>query len=288
MMKKITLLFVLLAVSLGYSQTVYEDFETTLSGTAIVHDGAAGSSTQVANPDAALGSGNESANVLEIITGNLANPWQNGQLFAEGNWSADLTDGNPTGNKIITVDVWSDTPTAILAKIVDGPSGAGAAGSEVATDANHGGTGWETLTFDFAIPKDCGGNYCGPAFEVYTRILFFPLWNGAGFDGGAGNSPVTTTYYDNITKASAVASNKDFKIAGLSTYPNPTGDSWTVKTQNINMSSIEVFDILGKNVLSLKPNASETTINGSSLKSGLYFARINTLNGSSSLKLIKN
>jgi hypothetical protein len=96
-------------------------------------------------------------------------------------------------------------------------------------------------------------------------------------------------YIDNIYFYKGTAlSNKDFEIAGLNVYPNPARDSWTVKTQNINMSSIQVFDVLGKNVLSFKPNASEATINGSSLKAGLYFARINTLNGSSSLKLIKN
>jgi hypothetical protein len=43
-----------------------------------------------------------------------------------------------------------------------------------------------------------------------------------------------------------------------------------------------------KNVLSLKPNVRMATINGSSLKSGLYFARISKLNGSRNLKLIKN
>jgi hypothetical protein len=53
------------------------------------------------------------------------------------------------------------------------------------------------------------------------------------------------------------------------------------------MSSITVYDILGKNVLSLNPNASEASINGSSLKSGLYFAQIKTANGVSSIKLVK-
>ena len=64
-------------------------------------------------------------------------------------------------------------------------------------------------------------------------------------------------------------------------------NSWTVKTSNIKMSTIKVYDILGKNVLSLTPNASEAAINGSSLKAGLYFAQISTLSGTTSLKLVK-
>jgi len=96
-------------------------------------------------------------------------------------------------------------------------------------------------------------------------------------------------WYDNFYfhKNTITLSTEDLEIAGLNVYPNPTKDSWTVKTKNIKMSSIEVFDILGKQVLSLKPETTETTINASQLKSGLYFAKISTDNGSSSLKLVK-
>ncbi|MEP5340280.1 MAG: T9SS type A sorting domain-containing protein [Algibacter sp.] len=80
----------------------------------------------------------------------------------------------------------------------------------------------------------------------------------------------------------------DLAKTTFSLFPNPTQNSWTVKTKNENISSIRVFDILGKNVLSLAPKTSETTINGSSLKAGLYFAQIKTANGISSLKLVKN
>ena len=45
------------------------------------------------------------------------------------------------------------------------------------------------------------------------------------------------------------------------------------------MSSIQVFDILGKQVLSLAPNAIEAKIDASVLKSGLYFAKIIQLMG---------
>ncbi|WP_298550618.1 T9SS type A sorting domain-containing protein [uncultured Algibacter sp.] len=70
-------------------------------------------------------------------------------------------------------------------------------------------------------------------------------------------------------------------------YPNPSQSSWTVKTQNANMSSINVFDVLGKNVLTLSPNRNEATIEGANLKRGIYFAQIKTASGISSLKLIK-
>jgi hypothetical protein len=95
-------------------------------------------------------------------------------------------------------------------------------------------------------------------------------------------------WYDNLYyHKNTTLNTKNFEIASLNVYPNPTQNSWTVKTNNIQMLNITVFDVLGKNVLSLSPNASEATINGLNLKSGLYFAQIKTANGLSSIKLIK-
>lgn len=292
-MKKITFLFILLTVSLGYSQIVIEDFESAIP---IITDlmatppGAAGALfadnideiALEANPDSGPVVGD--SQVLKVVTKNAAAPWQNAQLYVQEGKEIDLTDGNATGNKEVTVDVWSADATFILAKVVDGAVG-GIADPKVesATDASHPGGGWATLTFDFAVGKD-GTN---AANDVFSRILFFPIWNGTGYDGTDGNSPVFTTYYDNIIKLEETASTDDFSKLSFTASPNPTQDSWKIKTQNIEINSINVFDVLGKRVLSITPNASEATINALSLKAGLYFAQIQTANGLSSLKLIK-
>ena len=97
-----------------------------------------------------------------------------------------------------------------------------------------------------------------------------------------------TVYIDNIYFSTTnVLSTENNELSRFSTYPNPTQDSWNIKTQNINISTISVYDILGKNVLSIQPNSNEATIDGSALKSGLYFAQIKTANGISSIKLVK-
>jgi hypothetical protein len=105
---------------------------------------------------------------------------------------------------------------------------------------------------------------------------------------GAG-STYGPLYFDNFYFYKALTAGvDDNELTSFSVYPNPTEDSWNVKSKSENISTIKVYDILGKSVMSLSPNSNEAIIDGSSLKSGLYFARINTLNGSSSLKLIKN
>ncbi len=104
-----------------------------------------------------------------------------------------------------------------------------------------------------------------------------------------GAGPVfSPVYIDNIYfYDDPTAGVDDFGKNTFKVFPNPTQDSWTVKTQSASISSIRVFDVLGKNVLSLSPNRNEATIDGTSLNKGLYFAQIETASGISSLKLIK-
>jgi endo-1,3(4)-beta-glucanase len=96
-----------------------------------------------------------------------------------------------------------------------------------------------------------------------------------------------TKYFSYVVGDDCALGINDFDLNAFILYPNPTNDIWTVKTQNIKMDSIEVFDMLGKNVMSLQPEKTEATIDASGLKSGLYFAKISTANGSFSLKLVR-
>jgi len=130
---------------------------------------------------------------------------------------------------------------------------------------------WKSFEFTFNVGSNVGGG---------ISLLFNALTGG----GTSAN-----VYIDNVSVVNndQVLSTKNVEIAGLKLYPNPTNDTWTISTKNIKMSTIQVFDILGKQVLSLAPNAVEAKIDASVLKSGLYFAKINTANGSSSLKLVR-
>jgi len=112
----------------------------------------------------------------------------------------------------------------------------------------------------------------------------------ANTTGGESGTPgLSGTYIiDNLTLGATVLNVEDFKSLEFRAYPNPTQSSWTIKNAKSVIKTINVFDILGKNVLSLAPNASEVNVDGSTLKSGLYFAQIKTEAGINSIKLIKN
>ena len=106
----------------------------------------------------------------------------------------------------------------------------------------------------------------------------FNLVNAGGNDYYLDNiyfSAVTTLGVDTVTESS-------FEI-----YPNPTDNIWMLKgTQDI--VSVQVFDILGKQVIKLAPSGSEVSIDASELKEGIYIAKITSLNGTKTVKLVKN
>ena len=214
-----------------------EDFETALPAAALAGDsGMATTPEVVADP----ATGGTNGDVLKIVTSAAGNGWQNAQLFLQGDL-LDLT----TDDKVVTVDVYSESAFMMLAKTATPSNG----GAESATDASHTGSGWETLTFDFSDPKD----NTPVANDIFGRILFFPQWNGAGWN----DSSVTTTYVDNI------------KGIGYESTP-PTGDnSVTIATTQAWNSYVNVFSVSDNTyqfgfgdieVADLRATATETSV----------------------------
>ena len=88
-------------------------------------------------------------------------------------------------------------------------------------------------------------------------------------DPGTGQG-IYSTY--NACAAACVATAINEDISSLSVYPNPVKDILTI---NGMYSSVEIYDIYGKLVLS---SDAKQTINVSSLSNGIYFININTNN----------
>jgi hypothetical protein len=214
----------------------------------------------------------------ELVTAAGSNPWQNAQLILNSNYI-----NLEGGNKTIEVDVYTIDPLDYLLK-VEGALNGGAATQAAAV---HTGGGWQTLTFDFTATAQSGPT----PNDQYSKLIFFPLFNKAlnDFNGTAGNSAVTTSYVDNIMAAIGNSLGiDDFKSSVFKAYPNPTKDNWTIKTANENITSIQVYDVLGKQVYASKPNSNEVIVSSDKLSNGLYFAKIKTINGESNLRLVKN
>lgn len=76
-------------------------------------------------------------------------------------------------------------------------------------------------------------------------------------------------------------------VIGVKAYPNPTQSTWNIDVQDVSVTSVEVYDILGKKVLVIKSGLNQISVPAVNLKSGVYLAKVNTVNGSKTLKLIK-
>ncbi len=184
-MKKITLLLCLLVMSLGYSQTdVIENFDGTAP--TLEPDNGDCSPNFIGMNIGTTQS--QDANSLELIAQAAGNPWQGAQVIPQGISGMDLTT-----NLNMTVEVYSDVAAGILAKVTGGT------GPDSATAANHTGSGWETLSFDFSV----GADGTTAANGVYPTIRFYPLWGTSGGYAGQGSAACVsdapiTIYIDDI------------------------------------------------------------------------------------------
>ncbi|TXE19667.1 T9SS type A sorting domain-containing protein [Psychroserpens burtonensis] len=107
------------------------------------------------------------------------------------------------------------------------------------------------------------------------------------FGVGGTNTDTGTYLIDDITLGATVLGVDDFVVSEFIVFPNPSNTIWNVKsTKNIN--TLQVFDVLGKQVLSLSPNSDTALIDASGLRNGIYFARFNSAEGTKTVKLLKN
>ncbi|WP_347066135.1 GEVED domain-containing protein [Flavobacterium sp. WV_118_3] len=77
-----------------------------------------------------------------------------------------------------------------------------------------------------------------------------------------------------------------FDMPGLKYYPNPVVDVFTVTYTN-DITSVEVFNLVGQRVISVRPNATTALVDMSVLPTGAYILQIKANGQSQSVKVIK-
>ena len=81
-------------------------------------------------------------------------------------------------------------------------------------------------------------------------------------------------------------STKDNDLVNLSMYPNPTSSKLTISAPNT-IKSAAIYNILGKQVMSLNINKNSESIDVSNLTSGMYLIKYNIDNAFGTAKFIK-
>jgi hypothetical protein len=108
--------------------------------------------------------------------------------------------------------------------------------------------------------------------------------------GSTSDLNTKVVYFDNMFFSTNMGTLGTDSISTFesSVYPNPSANGWNVNTPNTTIKSIQVFNLLGKRVLSQKANASNVTISTDGLASGIYLARITTELGTKTVKLLRD
>jgi len=139
------------------------------------------------------------------------------------------------------------------------------------------------------LPFDDANNDGYLAFKIKTKST---LVEGDSFGNSANiffdyNSAITTNVP--TTKIEQALGNKDFLFEKyLVVYPNPVNDvlNVTVK-EDIELSSIQIYNVLGQLILVVPNPKNIENINVSNLNTGNYFIKIVSNKGNSSTKFIK-
>jgi hypothetical protein len=146
---------------------------------------------------------------------------------------------------------------------------------------------WQS--FDIGLAGAGSGlpdEFTGADISNFTDIALIQIFPAeAGSTLGAEQVIVSNIYFYGGT-----LSTPDADLANsFAVAPNPSKDVWNIKAAaNQNVTAVQVYDMLGKQVISIEPNSNEVTLNAADLRSGIYLARLSTANGSKTIKLVKN
>jgi hypothetical protein len=136
---------------------------------------------------------------------------------------------------------------------------------------------WQELLFDFSSYNSTNNTKIAVFFDMQVNSDVVPEAENNIFQVD-----------DFVFGAFSALSTKDFRIDGLATYPNPTKNHWNISTNNQVITSVKIFNILGKKMLDIQPNSLAVNIDASALNTGIYITKIGTALGTETKKLIKN
>jgi len=142
----------------------------------------------------------------------------------------------------------------------------------------------EDMTIDlypYDAGTDDGTDYNSPNQDTNPQEAISSLQGVAPF-----SSEIIRTL--TITLENVILGNNDHQFSkNIAIYPNPTSDFITISAKNSTISTIEIYNILGKEILKVNTtNSNQLKIDLSDLSSGIYLIKIIDSTGKSTLKKV--
>lgn len=178
----------------------------------------------------------------------------------------------------ISVRVWSpDAGIPIRLKAEDHTNNTLTVETETSTTVSG---AWETLVFDFSNEA--------PGTAVLDTAVYFDLLSiffNFGTDGATAGAK--TYYFDDVMFGGTVVNTVDPIVENLRYYPNPVQNSLQIEA-GVNMNEIQVFDLMGKEMLRKQAGMQNTQLDLSTLAAGTYLVRVTAENAVSNFRIVKN
>ncbi len=223
---------------------------------------------------------NTNNKVMKVVKTNMAANWAGTTIGTPGGFSAKIP--MTLADSKMTVRVWTPAAgTPIRLKVEDSNDPTHTCETQVNTTV----AGWENLEFNFA--NEAPG----------TATLSFGLANGWKFNEAAiffnfGTEGAVagekTYYFDDVKFGKLIVGTFNLEFENLQIFPNPASEQWTISLENKEIESVEVFDLLGRQMLFVEPKSHLAKIDASNFLRGNYVAKISTSSGSRFVNLIKS
>lgn len=126
------------------------------------------------------------------------------------------------------------------------------------------------------------GLYFGAALKASGEIY---TW-GRNDAGQLGRGNTTDSSSPILVNCPAALNNESFNLLNAKIYPNPVKDILTISLDT-EITGIAIYNLLGQEVISEKPNVNEITINTSHLQLGTYVVKITSNEKVKTVKVIK-
>lgn len=260
--------------------------------------------------------GNLAPNKYEIIT--VFTPENSGSLnvsIASTNGTTDQRTGNNNTSKTFsfpTTTAPTDYPYTTFTFNLTGDPFGDETSWDIRNSSNSivysggpytftGAAGTQVLVSDmtWTLPADCytftiydsygdgmGGSVSGGVSNNDPGSWTITTNNGATTVGSGGGDFGT---FESVSFTNASLSNSNFNLDAISVYPNPTNNILNISIPSELGSNVsyEVFNYLGQNILKSNSENSNFSINTSNFANGVYILKLDTENGSKTLKFIK-
>ena len=201
-----------------------------------------------------------------LSAGNSITSSQTIYVFAQTGTTPNCTDENS-----FTVTITAATISGVTTQVINGGVAADATIEDIVVTSNG------TVTW-FASSADATANI--NPLPAGTQLVSGNIYYGVTNIGICRSTTLAVT-------VTVVLGNTSFDLSQLNYYPNPVKDIFNVK-YNKEITSIEVYDLTGRNVISIKPNTLEVQLNMTNLSSAMYIVRLQSVDGFTDLKIYKN